>query len=46
MVSERLHSVLGLSEDVSSDEAAPVQLSVQAPKLQPLEQRVSVGDQV
>ncbi|XP_027369548.1 Fanconi anemia group A protein isoform X2 [Bos indicus x Bos taurus] len=40
MVSERLHSVLGLSEDVSSDEAAPVQLSVQAPKLQPLEQRV------
>ncbi|XP_070244613.1 Fanconi anemia group A protein isoform X2 [Bos mutus] len=40
MVSERLHSVLGLSEDVSSDEAAPVQLSIQAPKLQPLEQRV------
>ncbi|XP_044787114.1 Fanconi anemia group A protein isoform X3 [Bubalus bubalis] len=40
MVSERLHSVLGLSKDVSSDEAALVQLSVQAPELQPLEQRV------
>lgn len=46
MVSERLHSVLGLSKDVSSDEAALVQLSVQAPELQPLEQRVSVGDHV
>ncbi|KAG5200384.1 hypothetical protein JEQ12_004918 [Ovis aries] len=40
MVSERLHSVLGLSEDVSSGEAAPVQLSIQAPELQPREQRV------
>ncbi|XP_040109570.1 Fanconi anemia group A protein isoform X1 [Oryx dammah] len=40
MVSERLHSVLGLSEDVSSGEAAPVQLSIQAPELQPQEQRV------
>uniref|UniRef100_A0A452DQA2 FA complementation group A n=1 Tax=Capra hircus TaxID=9925 RepID=A0A452DQA2_CAPHI len=40
MVSERLHSVLGLSEDVSSSEAAPVQLSIQAPELQPREQRV------
>lgn len=46
MVSERLHSVLGLSEDVSSSEAAPVQLSIQAPELQPREQRVSVGDRV
>lgn len=46
MVSERLHSVLGLSEDVSSGEAAPVQLSIQAPELQPREQRVSVGDRV
>ncbi|KAI4534166.1 hypothetical protein MG293_015026 [Ovis ammon polii] len=40
MVSERLHSILGLSEDVSSGEAAPVQLSIQAPELQPREQRV------
>ncbi|KAF4010653.1 hypothetical protein G4228_002131 [Cervus hanglu yarkandensis] len=40
MVSERLHSVLGLSEDVGSDEEALVQLSIQAPELQPREQRV------
>nr|XP_020740950.1 Fanconi anemia group A protein [Odocoileus virginianus texanus] len=40
MVSERLHSVLGLSEDVGSGEEAPVQLSIQAPELQPREQRV------
>lgn len=46
MVSERLHSVLGLSEDVGSDEEALVQLSIQAPELQPREQRVSVGDNV
>ena len=46
MVSERLHSVLGLSEDVSSGEEAPVQLNIQAPELQSREQRVSVGDHV
>ncbi|KAB0384997.1 hypothetical protein FD755_006914 [Muntiacus reevesi] len=40
MVSERLHSVLGLSEDVGSGEEATVQLSIQTPELQPREQRV------
>uniref|UniRef100_A0A8C6D8Y4 FA complementation group A n=1 Tax=Moschus moschiferus TaxID=68415 RepID=A0A8C6D8Y4_MOSMO len=40
MVSERLHSVLGLSEDVGSGEAAPVQLSIQAPELQLREQKL------
>ncbi|XP_059940419.1 Fanconi anemia group A protein isoform X4 [Mesoplodon densirostris] len=40
VISERLHSALGLGEDDSDIEGAPVQLSVRAPKLQPWEQRV------
>ena len=45
MISEQLRSALGLSEDDSDVEGAPVQLSVRAPELRPWEQRVSVGRQ-
>ncbi|XP_024591394.1 LOW QUALITY PROTEIN: Fanconi anemia group A protein [Neophocaena asiaeorientalis asiaeorientalis] len=40
VISEQLRSALGLGEDDSDFEGAPVQLSVRAPKLQPWEQRV------
>ncbi|XP_028333817.1 Fanconi anemia group A protein isoform X9 [Physeter macrocephalus] len=40
VISEQLRSALGLGEDDSDVEGAPVQLSVRAPKLQPWEQRV------
>ncbi|XP_061029184.1 Fanconi anemia group A protein isoform X4 [Eubalaena glacialis] len=40
VISEQLRSALGLSEDDSDVEGAPVQLSVRAPELQPWEQRV------
>lgn len=45
VISEQLRSALGLGEDDSDFEGAPVQLSVRSPKLQPWEQRVSVGHQ-
>ncbi|XP_068384518.1 Fanconi anemia group A protein isoform X6 [Eschrichtius robustus] len=40
VISEQLRSALGLSEDDSDVEGAPVQLSVRAPELRPWEQRV------
>ncbi|XP_026974703.1 Fanconi anemia group A protein isoform X5 [Sagmatias obliquidens] len=40
VISEQLRSALGLGEDDSDFEGAPVQLSVRSPKLQPWEQRV------
>nr|XP_033700570.1 Fanconi anemia group A protein isoform X2 [Tursiops truncatus] len=40
VISEQLRSALGLGEDDSDFEGAPVQLSVRAPRLQPWEQRV------
>ncbi|XP_066875586.1 Fanconi anemia group A protein isoform X3 [Kogia breviceps] len=40
VISEQLRSALGLGEDDSDVEGAPVLLSVRAPKLQPWEQRV------
>ncbi|XP_045431802.1 Fanconi anemia group A protein isoform X3 [Pipistrellus kuhlii] len=40
VVSERLHSALGLSEDDGSSEVSKIQLSVLAPKLEQREQQV------
>lgn len=43
VVSERLHSALGLSEDDGSSKVSKIQLSALAPKLKQREQQVSVG---
>lgn len=45
MISERLRAALGHSEDDSSAEISKIQLSINAPRLEPRECMVGVGAQ-